>query len=80
LIAVSNANTDGAIGWCLEPHDLAFSKLAASREKDLAFVTELLVHKMIRPSALARLIASTQDATLKQKLETGFEVCRRRCS
>jgi hypothetical protein len=37
LVAVSNENTGGAIGWCLEPHDLAFSKLAAGREKDLAF-------------------------------------------
>ena len=39
LIRLSNENTAGAIGWCLEPHDLAFSKLAARREKDFRFVS-----------------------------------------
>ena len=34
LIRLTNENTGGAIGWCLDPHDLAFSKLAARREKD----------------------------------------------
>ena len=37
LVPVSNENTDEATGYCLEPHDLAFSKLAARREKDLRF-------------------------------------------
>lgn len=32
----------GAVGWCLEVHDLAVSKLAAGREKDLAFVETML--------------------------------------
>ncbi len=36
LTSLSNENTGGAIGWCLDPHDLAISKLAARREKDLA--------------------------------------------
>src|SRR6266508_6557476 len=39
LIAITNENTRGAVGWCLEPHDLAISKLAARREKDLSFVS-----------------------------------------
>ena len=34
---------DGAIGWCLEPHDLAVSKLAAGREKDMAFVEVMVM-------------------------------------
>ena len=42
------------IGWCLEPHDLAFSKLAARREKDIAFVRALLRHQMIRLADLRR--------------------------
>jgi hypothetical protein len=32
LVAVRNANTRGATGWCLEVHDLIVSKLAAGRE------------------------------------------------
>lgn len=35
--------SDGAVtGWCLEPHDLALSKLAAHRAKDKAFVGALI--------------------------------------
>jgi hypothetical protein len=37
LVRVENENTRGSIGWCLEPHDLAVSKLVAAREKDLVF-------------------------------------------
>src|SRR5947209_3552270 len=55
LIRLSNENTGGAIGWCLEPHDLAFSKLAARREKDLTFVSALLHFKMVRVSRLRKL-------------------------
>src|SRR5437016_2684592 len=50
LVRLSNENTGGAIGWCLDPHDLAFSKLAARREKDLTFVSALLGFKMARLS------------------------------
>lgn len=35
LVRISNANTAGTSGLCLEVHDLAISKYAAGREKDL---------------------------------------------
>lgn len=38
LIHVSNENTGGTVGLCLEVHDLCVSKLVAGREKDLNFV------------------------------------------
>ncbi len=76
LIAVSNENTGGAIGWCLEPHDLAFSKLAARRGKDLAFVSALLRLKMLRPSRMARLIESVPDAALREGLAEALARCR----
>jgi len=47
LVKLENENTRGAVGWCLEVHDLAVSKLAAGREKDLAFVDCMLRHKLI---------------------------------
>lgn len=47
LVPVCNENTRGATGWCLEPHDLAVSKLLAGREKDLEFVQVLLSFGMV---------------------------------
>lgn len=76
LVKLENDNTDGAIGWCLEPHDLAFSKLAAHREKDVAFVTELLRHKMIRPSMVERLVSGTRDDGLRNSMAEYWEICR----
>ena len=43
---IRNENTGGATGWCLDVHDLAVSKLAAGRDKDLAFVRVLVQHGM----------------------------------
>ena len=56
LIAVRNANTGGATGWCLEVHDLAASKLVAGREKDLEFVRQLLKHRMVETVRFTALI------------------------
>ena len=78
LVKVCNENTGGAIGWCLEPHDLAYSKLAARREKDLAFVRELLRHHLARQTVLSRLIANTEDEELRTKLAEALELCLRR--
>jgi hypothetical protein len=78
LVAVTNANTDGATGWCLEPHDLAFSKLAARREKDLAFVAALLRFKLIRCSRLESLIKSVADTALRDRLAEALALCRQR--
>jgi len=54
LVPIHNENTGGATGWCLEVHDLAASKLAAGRQKDLEFVRVLLSEKMVSPETLAR--------------------------
>lgn len=54
VIAFQNAETEGALAWCLEPHDLCLSKLVANREKDLAFVTALLDAGLISIEILRR--------------------------
>jgi hypothetical protein len=77
LVRVCNENTGGAVGWCLDPHDLAYSKLAARREKDLAFVAALLRHRMIRPSLVARLITDARDPQLRSRLAEAWVICRR---
>lgn len=53
LIAVRNENTRGCTGWCLEVHDLAASRLAAGREKDVGFVAALLGYAMVHRVVLA---------------------------
>ena len=42
VVQLANENTRWNIGWCVEVHDLAASKLAAFREKDRDFVRVLL--------------------------------------
>jgi hypothetical protein len=78
LVKICNENTGGATGWCLEPHDLAYSKLAARREKDVAFVAALLAHRLVRPARLAALVAATEDAALRGRLAETLALCRRR--
>jgi len=49
---VGEISTRGKIGWCVEIHDLAASKLAAYREKDRDFVRTLLIEGMIAAKTL----------------------------
>jgi hypothetical protein len=77
LIRIENENTDGAIGWCLEPHDLAFSKLAAQREKDIAFVAALIRLGLVQSSRLAELVESVENNALRETLRFSLKLCRR---
>jgi hypothetical protein len=52
LVRLENENTGGAVGWCLEAHDLAASKLVAGREQDLHFVRVLLDEGMVTSTVL----------------------------
>ena len=65
---ISSENTGGAIGWCLDVHDLAFSKLAAGRSKDLEFVGNLLRYKLARQMRIKRLIGQEQSADRKPRM------------
>lgn len=47
LVPVSNANTRMKTGLCLDPGDLAASKLVAFREKDREFVENLLTLRLL---------------------------------
>jgi len=61
LVRVSNENTDGISGLCLEVHDLAISKYYAGREKDFEFTAELAKHGLTDKS---RLLARLKETTL----------------
>ena len=52
MIQIQNRNTDLKVGLCLEPHDLAASKLAAGREKDWLFVEVMLRHNIVGADTL----------------------------
>lgn len=52
LIPVANENTGGVMGLCLHPLDLAISKLAAGRPKDIEFVSVMIRNSMIAISEL----------------------------
>lgn len=69
LVKVQGPGTDLKIGWCLEPHDLAASKLAAGRDKDWSFVDALLRHRLVDPDMLqTRLAALPVAARLRERL------------
>ena len=57
LVKIQNEYTDLKIGYCLEPHDLAASKLAAGRDKDWPFVEAMLQHKIVDGGVVEERIA-----------------------
>ena len=59
LVRISNPNTRGIAGLCLEVHDLAISKYVAGREKDRDFTRELARHAMTHFATLNERLAET---------------------
>ena len=55
LVRLSNPNTDGATGFCLDVHDLVLSKYAAGREKDIAFNQALVRYACVAERTLLNL-------------------------
>jgi hypothetical protein len=74
LVRVENENTRGAIGWCLEPHDLAISKLVAGRDKDLSFIAVMLRQSLVRRDLLRDRLAITPLDDVRR------EICQTRLS
>jgi hypothetical protein len=68
LVPFRSKHTGGVTGWCLEIHDLAASKLAAGRDKDLTYVCALLQGDLVRPSILKRRIDQA-PVSLDEKAE-----------
>ena len=66
LVPFSSPMTGAAHGWCLEPHDLAVSKLVRGDPKDYRFADALVRADYLDPGVLVDRLASTQgidDAT-----------------
>ncbi len=60
LVPVSNANTRRKTGLCLDPSDLAASKLVAFREKDREFVESLLTLGLLTIDELRHRVQSLE--------------------
>lgn len=60
---VRNENTRNCTGWCLELHDLAVSKLAAGREKDMEFLRGMRTEGLLDPAMLRNRIQATPFPT-----------------
>ena len=71
LVRIENENTGGIAGLCLEAHDLAISKYAAGRPKDLDFTATLARHDMVDKKTLLERLASTTVAPALRKLVRG---------
>lgn len=59
-IRFESAATGGAVGLCMEPHDLAVAKLCAGRDKDLDFVKALLTDDRISADVLRNRLATVE--------------------
>jgi hypothetical protein len=72
LIEIRNENTRHVTARCLDPHDLAVSKLVAGREKDRVFLTEMIRHGMIDAALLTERIgglavSEDEKASLRER-------------
>jgi hypothetical protein len=54
-----------ATAFCLEPHDLVLSKLAANRERDREFAREALAARLVKSSVL---LERVRDLPLSPRL------------
>jgi hypothetical protein len=60
LIPAVDPSSD-AVGWCLDPHDLAVAKLIAGRPKDLDFVRILVEDRLVDPQDIRDGLTSLDD-------------------
>ena len=68
--------TEGAVGWCLSPVDLAISKLAAGRSKDLEFERGMLEAGFLGAAQVERATLELAPTTARSVRAT-WEICTR---
>jgi len=74
---LQNPNTGEFVGYCLEGHDLAASKLAAFRDKDRDFVRVLLTEGLIRADVLLERITWMEvEPGLRDRMERWVRAIR----
>jgi hypothetical protein len=71
LVKISNVNTAGTTGLCLDVHDLAISKYVAGREKDVEFTRELARYGLTDEKVLLERLAATTISSALREIVTG---------
>jgi hypothetical protein len=77
LVRLPSGDTEGVRGLCLDPHDLAISKYAAFRDKDLVFTRKLARRGLISKDQLLTLLEHTRlsdelRARIRARIESDF--------
>lgn len=72
LIPLSNENTAGITGWCLDPHDLCASKLLAGRPKDSEFCRAVLATGIVDPAMLTERLELTDASDRELERAASF--------
>lgn len=71
LVRVQSENTNGRLGYCLDPTDLFLAKCVANREKDRDFNVELLRARIVTAAgALARVPEMPIDAEGQRRVSS----------
>jgi hypothetical protein len=74
LVNLPPGDTEGVRGLCLDPHDLAISKYAAFREKDLLFTRELARRAIVSKDQLLTLLEQTRiGADLRERIRARID-------
>ncbi len=82
LVPVTNENTHGAVGHCLELHDMLAAKYVAAREKDRHFCRSAVRRGLADEATLLRRIAELpvseeRKGALEKDVASDFAVARR---
>lgn len=72
LVRVTNDNTNGRTGLCLEPHDLCVAKLIAGRTKDHLFVGALIEHNLVDKTTIIARLETIVDDDLRRDRALGW--------
>jgi hypothetical protein len=71
LVNLPPGDTEGVLGLCLDPHDLAIAKYVARREKDLIFTRELARRGLVSQERLLALVDQTAVADeVRERIRT----------
>lgn len=61
LVRFQTPATNGVVAWCLEPHDLWVSKMAAGRPKDLEFCRAIMERRLVEGGVLRERVADVRN-------------------
>jgi hypothetical protein len=68
LVHLPPGDTEGVMGLCLDPHDLAIAKYVARREKDIVFTRELARQGLVFRDRLLALLDTPVAAELRERI------------